>query len=589
MHRPLRLSIFGLLLLLGSASLQATDTAMVFRAMRAEMARTLQQLRLGNLAVPYYAEYTLALRRRAGMHAAMGSRTDVDTTTMAMITTKIRVGDTAFDNTNFFDVSLGFFGSSDDEEGFRNRRIPYELDEQVLRREFWLASDACYKQAVEIFAKKQAAVANRTRTDTTHDFSMLPPQQLSDLRFKGATIDLQQWQRAIEKASAVVRSHPNVQVSRLGLEFVPEELFYCNSEGRTAHKVDVFTGIEMVAVGQANDGMPVGMAYATYGLTPNDLPDAAALVGQAQRALRLFDSVRVAPTIEAYSGPVLFEGQAAGALLGQFFVPNLCAQRQPLSDGGFSMNDRTMAFQNKIGARVLPEFLSVRATPSRDRVGPVALAGHYRIDDEGMPAADVQIVTNGYLRALLSTRIPTKRVRQSNGHQRGGGPMPSVIEVTNADTKRRTSRAGLVKKLLKLVKDRDLPYGIIVRQALDQNILMTGVIPLVGLDFPIPQGEGKMALLEVVRIYPDGTEEIVRGTELSGMSVPLFKDILATGATPYVHNYLAPAVAPSFITGGSAYAISTVITPDLLFEDVEIRPVEGDFANPPFLANPITE
>jgi hypothetical protein len=98
-----------------------------------------------------------------------------------------------------------------------------------------------------------------------------------------------------------------------------------------------------------------------------------------------------------------------------------------------------------------------------------------------------------------------------------------------------------------------------------------------------------MGLLEVVRVFPDGREELVRGTELAGMSAPLFKDILATGQTSTVHNYLAPAVSPSFLTGGSAYGISTVITPDLLFEDVEIRPVEGDFANPPFLANPITE
>jgi len=589
MPRPLQTALVCLMISLCASSMVAADTAMVFRAMRAEMRRTMQDLRLGSLATPYYVEYSLSMRRRVGMHATMGHCTDVDTSTVALLTTRIRVGDTTFDNTNFFDVSLGFFGSSDDEEGYRNRRIPYELDEQVLRRELWLSSDACYKQAVEIYAKKQSAIANRTRTDTTQDFRLLPPQTLTDTRFQGASINLQEWRQAIERASAVVRSHPDMHVSRLGVEFIPEETFYCNSEGRTAYKVDVYSGVEMVAVGQASDGMPVGMTYAAYGTLPSDLPSPAELVASTARMAERFDSVRSAPTIDAYSGPVLFQAQAAGAVLAQFFVPNLCAQRQPLSDGGFSMNDRSMAFQNKIGARVLPEFLSVRATPLQERLGGVSLAGHYRVDDEGMPAQDVALVSGGHLRALLSTRIPTKRVRESNGHHRGGGPMPSVISVSNGSAKRRLAPAAMLKQLLKLVKERDLPYGLIVRTALDQNLLMTGIIPLVGLDYTIPQGEGKMALLEVVRVYPDGRQEVVRGTELAGMSAPLFKDILATGTSQYVHNYLAPSVAPSFLTGGAAYGISTIITPDLLFEDVEIRPVEGDFANPPFLANPITE
>jgi hypothetical protein len=214
------------------------------------------------------------------------------------------------------------------------------------------------------------------------------------------------------------------------------------------------------------------------------------------------------------------------------------------------------------------------------------VAGHYTIDDEGTPARDLTVVDKGYLKTLLSSRQPTKRMKESNGHQRGGAAMVSVIELSSDDKHRMTAK-DLRARLLKLVKDRDLPYGIIVRNAMNMNLLFTGIYPLLGSEFPIPQGESTLGLLEVVRVYPDGREELIRGVEAAGIAPAVFKDILAVGKTTTVHNYLAPAVTSSFVTGGDPYLISTIITPDLLFEDIEIKPVEGDFPKQPFLASPL--
>jgi hypothetical protein len=54
-----------------------------------------------------------------------------------------------------------------------------------------------------------------------------------------------------------------------------------------------------------------------------------------------------------------------------------------------------------------------------------------------------------------------------------------------------------------------------------------------------------------------------------------------------VHSFLAPSVIPSFISGGAAYMLSSVVSPDILFEDLEVRPLEGDMPKPPVLPNPI--
>ncbi len=585
MKTPLLLTLLVACTSLTSA--QRMDESAIFSAMDTELQRSVRELNLGDLARPYHIEYLLQIRRSASVHAVLGTVEDIDSGVVASLTVRVRVGGAKFDNTNFFDVSLGFFGSSDDEEGFKNRRIPFELSEETLRRELWLATDACFKQAIEIYAKKEATLKNRTRTDTTWDFSLMPGESIVAADMNRVVADVPSMIGLTQRLSAIFRSYPSIQNSRVGMEVVPKETFYMNTEGRRLHKYECFTGVEIVATTQASDGMPLAQTYATYGIVPSDIPSVDSLERVVRLAAARLDKQTSAPTIEAYSGPVIFEGQAAAGVIGQFFAPNLVAQRQPLSEGGFSTNDRNQAFQNKIGARVLPEFLSVQAVPSRARDNGRIVAGHFDVDDEGIRAQDVTLVDKGYLRALLSSRVPTKRVKSSNGHQRGGGAMLSVIDITCSDAKRKLSPSDLKKKLLKLVKDRELPYGIIVRSTMDQNLLFTGVYRQLGSDLPISQGEGKIGLLEAYRVYPDGREELIRGVEGAGISPATFKDILAVSKTNSVHNYLAPSVVPSFITGGSAYVIATIIAPDILFEDLEVRPLDGDMPKPPVMTNPI--
>ncbi len=565
----------------------AIDEEMVYRAMQDEMQRNMRELQLGDLPRAYHMTYSLSIRKSISVHSTLGDVQDVDTGTVAILSVAVRVGGPKFDNTNYFDVSLGFFGSSDDEEAFRTRRIPFEYTYNSLRRELWLATDACYKQAVELYAKKEGSLKNRTRTDTTWDFGYLLPETLINVTGVDRKWDVTTLQNLCSDVSAVFRSAPGVQSVRVGTEYVPEETLLLTSEGRRMHKFESFAGFEIVASGQAPDGMPVGNTYAAYGITPDDFPSRDSLIRAGVIVGDLLTKAMQASTIDAYSGPILFEGQAAGEIIAQVFAPNLVAQRQPLSDGGFSANDRYLAFQNKIGARVLPEWLSVRAVPLRVKDSGRPVAGHYDIDDDGIQAQDVRLVDNGYLKTLLSSRVPTKRISASNGHQRGGAAMLSVIEFEARDNKRQLSAAALRARMMKMVKDRDLPYGIIIRKALNQNLLFTGLYAVAGPDFPLPQGEGKLGLLEVWRVYPDGREEIVRGVESAGLAPVLFKDIIAVGKSTTVHNYLAPSVSPSFITGGAQYLVSTIITPDLLFEDLELRPIEGDMPTTPHLSSPL--
>lgn len=556
----------------------------IMRAMEDEIRRSLNELSLPGVQKPYYLEYRLQRRWAHNLQATFGSLVESSDDEVATLSVGIRVGDYEFDNSNFFDVSLNFFGTTDDEESFRNRRIPWDVDYDNLRRELWLASDAAYKQAGEIYAKKKAAIENRVRLDTTPDFIPMPAAEFTEIEPIPA-FRKDYFTQLITDISAVFRKYPDIALSQVNFEFLPEVQYYLNTEGRRLIKTELFTGLEISAVTQAKDGMPIAQTYTTYSRNPDDLPSRDSLLSVAHRLGKLLTDARDSEMIEPYSGPVLFEDQAAAELFGQIFLPNLATVRAPLSEGGFQDKPRFSAFQNKIGGRVLPEFLSAEVKPELAAFEGTPLVGMCKVDDEGVPTQSFKIIEDGYLQNLMSSRVPTRRVRESNGHQRGGAAMLSTVSLT-ASPEKTWSTQHLRERMLELCEARELPYGIVVRSALNSNLLITSIYPMTQGDYAFTRGEGVVPLLEAYKVYPDGREELIRGMEVTGISHQSFKDILALGDERYAYNFLASSITSPFYSGGRQYIPVSYIGADVLFEDLEVTPVESDFAKPPILPHP---
>lgn len=131
---------------------------------------------------------------------------------------------------------LGFFGSADDEESFRNRRVPIELDYTSLRRELWLATDACYKQSAELYAKKEAAIKNRLRTDTLPDFITLPGAVLADTaRF--ARFDQRYFEALTKDMSAIFSQYPFIHGWIHGWNICPNKRYMLIVKGANMSKM----------------------------------------------------------------------------------------------------------------------------------------------------------------------------------------------------------------------------------------------------------------------------------------------------------------------------------------------------------------
>ena len=80
------------------------------------------------------------------------------------------MGDYNRDNTNFYAFQLQASGVV---RTFVSGGMGISTDDNYdeIRRQLWLATDAGYKQALDVYAKKKAALENRTRTDDAPDFS----------------------------------------------------------------------------------------------------------------------------------------------------------------------------------------------------------------------------------------------------------------------------------------------------------------------------------------------------------------------------------------------------------------------------------
>ncbi len=143
---------------------------------------------------------------------------------------------------------------------------------------------------------------------------------------------------------------------------------------------------------------------------------AAAFRKRAIDNLRSLEALRNAPLVDSedYHGPVLFTAEASADVMSRLFVPNIEAARPEM---GTTARTRG-AYTSSLRSRVLPDFMSVVDDPGLTTFDGKSLVGSYQVDDEGVPAQKVDVVTRGNLENFDIGREPVKDFPASNGHGR---------------------------------------------------------------------------------------------------------------------------------------------------------------------------
>lgn len=542
--------------------MRAQDDVLM-RAMRDEMARSMKELQLANLEKPYYIAYRAIERDNTAVGASFGALNHSNTNRSRMFNAEVRVGDYKFDNTNFFSINFGQ-GTEIRTAFFGNTQLPLDDDYKELRRQIWLATDSAYKKAVEDFSKKRAALENKNREDDIPDFSHETPVTTIDTA-PPVKVDRAKWEATARSLSALFRQTPEIYTSNVTFDAVNTTTRYLNSEGFSYTRSHSAITFDASAATQAPDGGQISDFVWLYARSLSELPSEQELSARLVALGKEVSELRSAQRMENYNGPVLFEDDAAVQAFRLAFVPDLVGMRRVISDMPNMQNQGGQAenpFLDKIGARVLPEFLSVLDNPTLAEFNRTRMAGFAKVDEDGLPTRETRLVEKGMLKTLLTSRDPVRGIEHSTGSRHAGQAAPTNIIVT-ADNG--LSAADLRSKLMELVKQRNLPYGILVRRL---RVLNTP--------------------LEIDKVFPDGHEEAIRGAQFVGLNAAAFKDIVAASKDQHMLTvqYRPRVTFPAFSFGEEGYTPLSLAVPSLLFEDLTIRKARGEIPNPPVAKHP---
>jgi len=554
-----------------STTLSIPADEILLKAMSDELARSKQLAVVAGSDTPYFFSYMLTDAETLRISASMGAVVNVSRNRFRSPSTEVRVGSYDFDNTGH--VFSGIYSGSRYDGNW-----PLDDDYSNFRSELWLSTDRAFKAAVESMARKRASMNNSNASaESLPDFSKVAPV-VSIGKVVRPKVDDLEWTARTSRLAAVFNGTKEVLSSAVELQLIQGPTTLMNSEGTAVRYNDDMYWVYAKAEGQAPDGMLLHDAVSLQSLELDKFPNEAEMrkslaeVGENVRALVH------APMGESYSGPVLFEPRAAAQLLAQLVGDNLRVPRRPMSDPGRNVPFAPSELENRLNARVLPDSFDVTDDATQSTFNGKPLAGFYPFDIEGVPPRPVNVIEKGVLKSFLTTRQPIKGFPVSNGHARlpgSYGTFAASIGNLFVKSSETTPLADLKKRLIEMTTSRGKPYGMLVRK-LDYPYSASGT-ELQSLAQASAQSGGSSARpvsppIQIYRVYADGREELVRGMRFRGLTTRALRDILAASSETAQFDFVNVAAPLAILGAGGYLAPASVVSPGLLFEELEFEP-----------------
>ncbi len=529
----------------------------VLTAMQDELDRSTETLS-GADPSTYFISYTVSDRQYADVSGSNGALLSSGEDRGRWLEVQTRVGTYQLDDTHKVGdrqpswTSPGSSASLDDD-------IP------VLRREIWRETDRQYRAASEALIKVKTGeeVQVQTAEAGAPDFSREQPHTSIGPRVE-IHVDRKPWEERVRRYTAAFSKSPYVLNSIATFTALATNQYQVNTEGTKLAFGQVHYRLELFVQSKAPDGMDIER-YANFDwLDPKDAPDEKAVDDGVQQLIRETENLDQAPLADPYAGPALLTGRAAAVFFHEVFGHRA---------EGFRQKDITegQTFTSKVGESILPEFISIKDDPTEATLNGEMLLGNYPFDDEGVPSTDVQLVDHGVLKTFLMSRSPLTTIPQSNGHGRrqlGYVPVARQGNLIVSSSQTMTNEA-LRQKLIALVKEKGLPYGLLIDD-------IAGGFTFTGRAQP---QAFQVTPLVVYRVFADGRpDQLVRGVNIVGTPLVSLTKIVATSDKQEIFNGYCGAESGSVPV--------SAVAPAILISEMEFAKKETSTDRPPILPPP---
>ena len=570
----------------------------ILDAISEEMNRAVTELQLPgtNAPKPYHISYKITEVDVSDAAASLGYVTSRRQRHFVNLEARVRVGTPALDNGNFI------IPQADEIDGVSALNLPLEATPRIARRAAWLVTDAAYKEAlIQLRAKLESRSAGGTHVAADVPAWTSEKALVSEDPVLVAPVETIDELEARAKAiSTVFRDQAGIRESHVAATSYVERRWYLTTEGTSVTDTRRASGVVITATGRASDGQELRQYFLRYGHTAKDLPSEDELKGEAKKLVDTIGALQKAPVMDRYSGPVLFEGEGAVGLVRFTLAPNLGGT--PVPEGLNPQEQKTFggALTDKVGLRVTSTGLTIYDDPTARDGGGKALIGGYKIDDEGVAAQKVEVVKDGTLKTLLTSRTPSQKGQISNGHARRtalGGAFHGSATNLFITGKNAVSRKQLEQQALAAARADGLKYVLVIRRFDDAAVSATPEFTRRELVQMIKTTDQQLPppAIQAYKLYPNGKEELVRGAQLTEVPIRAWKDVLGISKEVTAYNYLDATEGQLelklragnddvFVPSGGIE--SAIVTPDLLLKEIDVTGSTGGERPAPAVPRP---
>ncbi|MBO7605094.1 MAG: hypothetical protein J6S61_01325, partial [Elusimicrobiaceae bacterium] len=381
---------------------QNTKTDEIFDAMQQEMKRTMSLSKTAPKI--HFAAFRVADYSDVSIIAARGGIVQENSRQWVNTDVSLRVGTQKEDN-SFFETNT--FIQSNLQDG--------ALSTEGVRAGLWAIADKSYKDALDIYARKQGYKNKKAQEEVFDDFSA--PNTAQDIKvYEKVILPLNTLKEIAQKTSAAGALS---ELEKFNTEIIiyDEISYYLSSEGAKYTKQDFLIQIAFYAKSRTQKGFEFDdiklLSYASL----KDLPPVNELEDIARDFAKQTATFTEAQKGTAFIGPVWLSGEASAKMFENTFIKNINNTRKIIFDmGGGNFQYALGEFALKENLKVLPVNFDVIDDPMQEEFNGQKMLGAYTIDDEGSKAKALSLVKNGILKDLPKTRALTKNQTKTNGH-----------------------------------------------------------------------------------------------------------------------------------------------------------------------------